>query len=186
MTYLRKADIKNAWRYTSTPTRSFMAKCLMKYKNAFNITAYFSANCTASKPGDCHVSRHLSIIYTKRPCHGSGGQPPVGHAMAQAVSPRLAMPWLRRSVPGWPCHGSGSQSRRAFNRRLIPSTRFMVYEVTVRQFFSHYFYFHLSSIIAQILHIRVSLSNTDDPKTLQVTASLNRAYLCSSLSVAHF
>ena len=38
------------------------------------------------------------------PCHGSGGLPPVGRAMAQAVCRRLAVPWLRRSVAGWPCH----------------------------------------------------------------------------------
>ena len=30
--------------------------------------------------------------------------------MAQAVNRRLAVPWVRRLVAGWPCHGSGGKS----------------------------------------------------------------------------
>ena len=50
-----------------------------------------------------------------------------GSTMAQAVRRRLAVPWLRRSVIGWPCHGSdgqssvGSDMAQAVSRRLAVS-----------------------------------------------------------------
>ena len=61
-----------------------------------------------------------------------------------------------------------------FNSRLIPSTGFVVYEMT-EQLFSPI------SVVSQTLHTHISLSTAEDLKTPQVMSPFNKAYLCSSL-----
>jgi hypothetical protein len=52
--------------------------------------------------------------------------------MAQAVSRRLAVPWVWRSVAGWPCHGSGGQSPVGRAMAQAVSHRPLTAEVHVR------------------------------------------------------